>query len=283
MRKFLFLICLGVLCFGYWKWSESRETPPGALLKTAPEQVLTFGVPIKVRNYTLFTLAKYQIDARVLGTRSYQGDEGDDLSPLDFALGWGPMADQEILTNIRIWQKDRFYYWEAMEARIPGKEIIKHSANVHLIPATPELSDFLKTIRIGERICLQGRLVSVNGPDGMNWKSSLSRTDSGAGSCELLYVENATRLDGSNKAKTIAKSYPRPAPTTTETSSKKAKVAKPVRTITVHKSVTVKLKYGVLTIPQGGVISIIDEQPGKLKASYGGHEFWVDMSNMPES
>ena len=192
------------------------------------------------------------------------------------------MADQAVLANIRIWQKDRFYYWEAAELPIAAKEIIKHSANIHIIPSTPEVSDFFKTLRTGERICLQGRLVSVDGPDWMNWKSSLSRTDTGAGSCEVLYVENATRLDGSAKPAPIAKTTPRPAPTLVASAPTKTKTTKPVRTITAHTPVTVKLKYGVLTIPQGGIVSILDEKPGRLKASYGGHEFWVDTSTLPE-
>jgi hypothetical protein len=40
----------------------------------------------------------------------------------------------------------------------------------------------------GDVIQIRGYLVSIAGPDGERWKSSLSRNDTGGGSCELLYA-----------------------------------------------------------------------------------------------
>ena len=49
--------------------------------------------------------------------------------------------------------------------------------------------------RPGERIALAGQLVRVDGDNGFNWTSSLSREDTGAGACELVWVEQLKRLD----------------------------------------------------------------------------------------
>jgi len=37
---------------------------------------------------------------------------------------------------------------------------------------------------------LKGHLVEITGPNGFHWRSSLSRTDQGAGRCELMWVES---------------------------------------------------------------------------------------------
>jgi hypothetical protein len=50
----------------------------------------------------------------------------------------------------------------------------------------------LTSVGAGKLIHLNGYLVEVHGPNGFNWRSSLSRTDTGAGSCELVWVANAT-------------------------------------------------------------------------------------------
>jgi len=47
----------------------------------------------------------------------------------------------------------------------------------------------LLRIRAGQIVSLAGYLVEVRGPNGMRWRSSLTREDTGAGACELVWVE----------------------------------------------------------------------------------------------
>jgi hypothetical protein len=60
---------------------------------------------------------------------------------------------------------------------------------MHLIPADDEIDDLIKSVRPGNIIMLKGYLVAVTSEDGWRWKSSLSRKDSGAGACEVIWVE----------------------------------------------------------------------------------------------
>ena len=41
------------------------------------------------------SLAKYKIKARVLSTNRYWLDLGASISPIDLALGWGPMSNSQ--------------------------------------------------------------------------------------------------------------------------------------------------------------------------------------------
>ncbi len=75
---------------------------------------------------------------------------------------------------------------------IPGSEIITHSANMHMIPASDEVEETLLSAIRGDIVDLQGYLVEVHGEKGWKWVSSLRRDDTGDGSCELVYVEKAT-------------------------------------------------------------------------------------------
>ena len=44
----------------------------------------------------------------------------------------------------------------------------------------------------GSIVQLRGYLVAVQAADGWRWRSSLSRDDTGGGSCELVFVEYAS-------------------------------------------------------------------------------------------
>ena len=97
-----------------------------------------------------------------------------------------------MLEGIRISQGGRFYYWRVPAghpAPIPIAEIISHSANMHMIPAGKGVEKALLDVRKGEIVTLSGYLVEVNRPHGWKWRLSLSRTDTGAGACELVWVE----------------------------------------------------------------------------------------------
>ncbi len=59
-----------------------------------------------------------------------------------------------------------------------------------MIAATPVVERALKKARAGAYIRITGRLVEVSHASGWRWTSSLTRTDSGASACELVWVES---------------------------------------------------------------------------------------------
>ena len=151
--------------------------------------------PIQYGAFALKPLALYSIDARILHRRNYSYDPGAALVPVDLAVGWGPMSDQSVLDRLSISQSMRFYWFEyRLPPPIPVPEIISHSANMHIIPATPEIASRCKSLRAGTLVHLVGDLVEASGPGISHWRSSLSRTDSGNGACELFYVEEIQEI-----------------------------------------------------------------------------------------
>lgn len=78
----------------------------------------------------------------------------------------------------------------AQDPPIPLPEITRSIANVHVVVRDQSLLRQLGRLKIGSRIRGHGQLVEINAPDGWAWRSSLSRTDDGAGACELLLLES---------------------------------------------------------------------------------------------
>ncbi len=194
----LMLGLAAVLGFAGWMYWNGRPVaqPPGIL---APEEPLqtepASGESWSFRSYQLTSLAQFQIRARVLGTERYRFDRAAELSPVDLALGWGPMSDSRVLAALTIRQQDRFYFWSASTMPIPAGEVISHSANMHLIPATDAVAKRLLGAKVGQLVELRGQLVRAEGRDGFRWVSSLTRMDSGDGACEVIWVEAARVAD----------------------------------------------------------------------------------------
>jgi hypothetical protein len=147
------------------------------------------GEKLQMGRWTLTVRATYQVTARVLGREPYHFDALADLVPEDLALGWGPMSDNRVLNTLEISQSDRFYYWRATSATTVARDvIISHSANTHVIPQNALIARQLARLRPGEVVTLSGELVDGERNDGRWIKTSLVRTDTGAGACEVMLV-----------------------------------------------------------------------------------------------
>lgn len=157
----------------------------------SPVQEATSQAAFEFRGYQVKPLATFAVRARVLSREDYYVGKEAELSPLDLALGWKRMADPAVYEALNITQGGRWYrYTWRDQPPIPLQEIIESSANMHMIAATPVVERALKKARAGAYIRITGRLVEVTHPSGWRWTSSRTRSDSGANSCELVFVES---------------------------------------------------------------------------------------------
>lgn len=192
MRKLLIAAALLLVLLGVLSYRQHRplQPAPGVLAAELPAQVdLDHGAQLKHGDVTLTTRAHFDITARVLSRKDYSGGADARLIPTDLALGWGRMSDSDVLAKIDISQSGRFYYWHVKEFPIPRREIETSSANMHMIPASEDVRRQLEQVRQGELVHIAGFLVDASRADGWRWNTSLTRDDTGAGACELIYVE----------------------------------------------------------------------------------------------
>lgn len=188
-------IALALAAWGGWHaWSQrSVDQPPGVLVAEAPTQTELSDDEVAAfehDGYRLTPLAGFALEARVLTTESYRFDRLAGLAPVDVGLGWGAMSDSAVLSQIELSQSGRFMYWHVARFPIPEQQIIASAANMHLIPATPVIARRISALRKGQLISLRGRLVEAVAPNGMRIRSSLRRDDTGAGACEVVWVED---------------------------------------------------------------------------------------------
>ncbi|NDK40096.1 hypothetical protein DT603_14730 [Pseudoxanthomonas gei] len=204
------LACAG-LAASAWAFSSLRDSPApaaaGAMLAACPlpprvasdAPPLQTEVPASLQPFvlgdtTLQPLAGFSIEARVLSREDYRLGREAALSPTDLALGWQRMREDAVLSQLRISQSSRWYHYQWDQPPLPAQEIASSSANMHMIPANPGVAGLLAATARDDHLRIDGWLVEARATDGWRWRSSTSRTDSGGGACEVVYVCSITRL-----------------------------------------------------------------------------------------
>ena len=197
MRTAILLVCAAFLLLAvFWDGPEPR-TQPGVLILDEPEQeTIDSHHEWEFKGAHIAALANFRVRARVLLTEHYWWGDGAAVSPVDLALGWRLMSNQEILDGLRLYSLRRAYAWAPRDGRLPASEgdIISHSANMHMVPSTDELAGRLRDLNRGDLVDIRGFLIEIKFPDGGTWRSSLTRTDTGNGACELVWVNDLTKL-----------------------------------------------------------------------------------------
>lgn len=146
--------------------------------------------------YYIEPKAEYEIEALLIGKEKYSSWDIAQIVPYDLALVWGDFAKKENLDSINYGQRLRHvnYSYSYDEVSLSSEYMSSHISNNHVIPANEEVYQKIKNYKINRRIHLKGYLVKVYVPasDGKSFNSmdsSMIRTDSGDGACEIIYVE----------------------------------------------------------------------------------------------
>lgn len=197
LQKLGTIAILALSVWGLHNWWQGGGSTynhgPGVIVPDDPiQRDLSSAASFRHKDAVVTPLADFELEARVLSAKWYSRDLGARWSPLDLAFGWGPMSDDSVLNQLKISQGGRFYRWRTKtnEYPIPRKDIIQHSANMHLIPADGTVEDAMEDVAEGDVVWLKGYLIKLKADDGAHWKSSLTRKDSGAGACEVIYVKD---------------------------------------------------------------------------------------------
>ncbi|GKT12256.1 MAG: hypothetical protein ISEC1_P1233 [Thiomicrorhabdus sp.] len=195
MKKIILVIVLAVAWRTFYYIPTATNRDSGVQVYGQPYQSNNSAASFKLDKYLITPKAEFMILGRILAASRHYFDKEARISPLDLTLGWGPMSDNKVLDQMEIWQEGRRYKWSADSLPIPKKEIESNSANMHLIPANDEIAKALKEIRIGTLVTIEGMLVDASENTGWKWKTSTTRTDTGQGAAEIIYVTSISEMN----------------------------------------------------------------------------------------
>ena len=147
---------------------------------------------IKNGQLSITPVAEYQISGVAVSKEFYSNDWESKISPMDLTIVWGKLAEPDFDRYITYSQRNRWYFYTYKSGSPFGNSfVISHSGNNHIIPANENIYEAIKTIKEKDKVVLVGFLVNLKGTyrgQKVTWNTSLSRTDTDNGSCELFYV-----------------------------------------------------------------------------------------------
>jgi hypothetical protein len=157
------------------------------------EQAETVKITKGNDSFVIIPQAKYRVGAVVRSKKAYRSDSMAKISPYDFALVWGFLADEHFYRQLKISQGGRRYFFRPKKnSELSLDWVYLHSSNHHLIPANDNIRLALRSVRKNDRVQLEGYLVIVRAKvkgRTFTWRTSLARDDRGDGSCEIMLVE----------------------------------------------------------------------------------------------
>ena len=168
---------------------KSVRHEPGILCPDEPDQGEADRGPWLAGDYMITPLASFDARVLVLHRENYHFGKESDLSPTDLAVGWGSMSNQAVVDCFSISQGHRRFSWSADVLPIPRRSIESSASNMHIIPASEDVSQTLDNVCTGSIVRMKGYLVKVTEGSRWSWVSSLRRTDTGDGACEVVWVD----------------------------------------------------------------------------------------------
>lgn len=192
---------LGLIILAWFKsddFPDRMDLDPG--LEEPPRQVPTDRNPFTVNangnRYNVKPLYDYDFTGLVVSFNQFEPGFGlherwnDYINVADVCIVWGDNAKELDLNKFEFWNgqftcnlstSDR----EAWERFNPNA-----LANNHLLTEKPRLRAVLDDLQVGDQIRVRGWLSEYGQPDGPTRGTSTTRTDTGNGACETIYLED---------------------------------------------------------------------------------------------
>ncbi len=190
-----------VLLLSFWNRNDlpgNIDSVPG--LAVEPIQTATnerpFDTVFKGVNYRIEPEFSYEITGLIVSFRHHDYKSrmhrlaNDHLNMIDVCVIWGENPNNERLDKINFWNgiftcnvntRDR-QAWDAFD--------MHQLSNNHLISDDEYIRKQVRKIRVGDQIRVRGYLAGYTANGGSKRGTSTTRTDTGDGACETIFVED---------------------------------------------------------------------------------------------
>jgi hypothetical protein len=144
---------------------------------------------------------EYDITGMIVSYRHHEGNSrmhslaNDHLNMLDVCVIWGDNPHNERLHKISFWNGIFTCNVKTRDQVAWDNFDMDQLSNNHLISDNEYIRDQVRKIRVGDQIRVQGYLAGYTSSGGSKRGTSTTRTDTGNGACETIYVEQFRILE----------------------------------------------------------------------------------------
>lgn len=214
--RFLFFCLLFVVCASFFlrKNIHSVHDVHPLLLRQPIQEKIHISQPItfetKGYRYQLTPLHEYEIAALIVSKINYSVFsiyKYESIFSVDLCLIWGSNLGRGIHQDRALsFKQDCRWCWVYWQKDLGFN--MNEFANTHLLVIDPRIKRIVNDLLPSDQVVIKGKLVNVVAdliqkkddlsPTHITWNSSERRNDTGAGSCEVMYVEDVVVLKQGN-------------------------------------------------------------------------------------
>jgi hypothetical protein len=205
------VLSLGLAVLAWWH--KDRLPPPDFYdlsRLVEPEQTPTAATPFEVEaggiRYLIKPLHDYRLngvvvslhDSDALGDVYHRKDWKDFINIRDLCVVWGENAASGVMREIDV-HNTTWTCWVAWrDAEIGSRFAMNALSNNHVLSDRPEIQEAIRSAEVGDQIVFEGMLAHYSHAGGFERGTSTTRTDTGNGACETVYVTDFQILRHSN-------------------------------------------------------------------------------------
>ncbi len=214
ISKTLFYIFLSAYAFSFYADRKSVELPRVkellGLVSEVPQQEEIDESPYKFKyrgsDYIIQPVADYTLTGLVVSHNDisafadiYHTEDSVDFR--DLCVIWGENATSAAYLSMKFWSEP-FSCW-AKASDMSTHQAFKYNdlSNNHLLSESSRVIEEIQSVRAGDQVKIEGRLVNYFDRDNTSSvrKTSVSRDDTGNGACEIVMVDRVVVLKEANK------------------------------------------------------------------------------------
>ncbi len=183
--------------------TEPRQTPTGR----RPFQVEQEGIVYSIRpvaDYVLDGVVVSLHDARAFTDIWHHGDWQDFINIRDLCVVWGGNVARGVVRDMYFHNGNWTCWAEGVGNRIRGRFNGHQLSNNHVLSDDPAVRRAIRQVRVGDQIRFRGVLAHYAHDGGFSRGTSTTRTDSGNGACETVYIDNFEILRQPNRGWRLA-------------------------------------------------------------------------------
>lgn len=201
LLKSIFMLCLaGVLLSAWQKDVFHDDLVLSEGLAKVPQQIAVEQAPFQVSqggvSYRVEPLYRYAIEGIVVSLQHHDGDRmlhrtwNDHLNVADLCVVWGHNASHVDLSEFDFWNGQFTCFFQTNSNSAWASFRPDQLSNNHLLSDDEWVRDRIEDLRIGDQVRLNGYLARYSHDGGFKRGTSTTRSDTGNGACETLYVED---------------------------------------------------------------------------------------------